>query len=149
MSRHRGGFPDGTFGGLAITKQHVDTLVGTIEAGTEGHAETGRKALPQRTRGYVHKGQCGGRVPFQVAVDFAKAEQILDRNVAGLRPGRVQGRRGVALRENEDIVRRVGGIGRVITHHREKQGGHNFGDRGATGRVSAARLRRRSDGVNP
>ncbi len=64
------------------------------------------------------------------------------------RPGGVENRRGVALRQHEPVVVRVARVPRVESHLREEQRRDQVGRRRARRRVSAAGRRRRANRVD-
>ena len=86
---------------------------------------------------------------FEVAAELAQLEQFLDREQAGLRPGRVQQRRRVALGQDEPVVVVIVRVLGVVAHVPEKEGGHHVRRRTARGRMPAARRRRGRNGMNP
>ena len=76
---------------------------------------------------------------FKVATELAQLQQIFGGKKAGLGPGGVEQRGGVALGQNEPIIIVEMWIFGIITHVPEEQRGHNIGRRTAGGGMSAAR----------
>src|SRR2546426_195322 len=85
---------------------------------------------------------------FQIAFEFSKFEQLARGKESRLRPGRVKQRSGMSFRKDEPIVVRVMGIFRVITHVSKEQCRHQIRGRATGSRMSAARSRRRGNGMN-
>ena len=83
-------------------------------------------------------GSRGVGCPSRSESDLAQLQQLGAIEGAGLGPGGVQNRRGVALRQDEAIAVRVVRISRVEPHLGEEQRGHDVGHRAAARRMTAA-----------
>ena len=79
------------------------------------------------------------RVALEPAAELAEGEQLLVRDRARRLVERVEQRRGVALREDQVVVRRVVGLVEVVAQVLREQHRHQVGRRHRRGRV--ARLR--------
>jgi hypothetical protein len=126
----RGGisrFPHRAFGGFAVAKQRVGAIVGLDAPRVQRDANGGANALAQRAGGDVDERKPRRRMTFEIRVDLSEIHQLGSIERASLRPGRVQNRRRVPLRQHEAIGVRVVGIVRIESHLREKQRGHDVG----------------------
>ena len=89
----------------------------------------GADALAERAGGDVDERQPRRRMAFEIGADLAQLQQLGAIERAGLGPGRVQHRRGVALRQHEPIAVRVLRILRIEAHLGEEQRRHDVGRR--------------------
>ena len=143
-----GRFPDRPFSRLAVAQEHVGAVVRPDAASVERNADGGAEPLAERPGRDIDKRQTRRRVPFEVRGEFAQLELLVAREEADRRPGRVQQRRGVALRQDEPVGACVARLLRVEPHLREEQRGHNVSGRTTGRRVTAPGRRGRTHGVD-
>ena len=141
-------FPDRAFSRFTVAEQAVGAVVGADAAGVQRAADGGADALAKRPGGDVDKRQARRWVPFEIRVKVAHLQQLGAIEEAGLRPRRVENRRGVPLREHEAIGAGVLRVFRIEPEFREEQGRNQFGGRRAAGRMAGARRGRRNNGVD-
>jgi hypothetical protein len=146
--RDVGRFPDRAFGHLAVAEEHVGAVVGLDSPRVERRADGGTDALAERARRHVDKRQPRCRMPLEVGVERAQLEQVGAGKEAGVRPGRIENRRRVPLREHEAIVVGILRIFRIEPHLAEKERRDDFGRRHAGRRVTAPRFGRRLDRID-
>ncbi len=141
--------PYRAFSRFTIAHQNKNALVGILELfRIEGHANSHRQTLPQRTGSYVHKGQSGSGMALQIRVDLTQSQQFLSREGTCLRPSGIEDRCGVPLREHEDVTVAIVWIARIVTHHGIEKHSHNLRRRSAARRMTAAGFGRGTDRVN-
>ncbi len=146
--RHVSRFPHRAFGHLAVAEEHVGAVVGLDAPRVERRADRGADALAERARRHVDKRQSRRRVPLEVGVEPAQLEQLGAGKEAGVRPGRIQNRRRVPLRQHEAVVVGILRILRIEAHLAEKERRDNLGRGHAGRRVTAPGLGRRLDRID-
>ena len=133
------GLPNRTLGAFAIAHQDVGPVIEVVQSGAQRHAHPHAQTLAQRAGGDIDKGKTRGRVPFQVAAQFAQGGQVLPREQTQLRPNGVQQRRRVAFRENQAVVVRVTRVFWIKPHvAKEQRGGQIRGRTAGTGMAAAS-----------
>jgi hypothetical protein len=147
-SRERRRFPNRAFGDFAIAHQDVGVVIQFVQSRGERHADADAEALAERTRRHVREREARRGMTFQFAGELPERRQFGNRQKTVFRPRGVKQRRGVAFRQNETVVVIVVRILRIVTHLPEKKRGDQIRRREARGRMSAARRRRRGDGMN-
>ena len=93
-------------------------------------------------------GSRGVGMPLEVRVEPAQLEQVGAGKEPGVRPGRVEDRRRVPLRQHEAVVVGILRIFRIEAHLAEKERRDNLGRRHARRRVTAPGLGRRLDRID-
>ena len=86
---------------------------------------------------------------FEIRVDLAQSQQFFARKRSGFGPGGIKDRRGMALREHEDIAVAVVWIARIVTHHGIEKDRHDLCRGAAARRVAAAGFGCGTDGIDP
>ena len=104
--------PDRALCHLGVTEQHPDPRVAAIEPHRDGHPEPDRESLAEGPGRHVHPGQLGdrGRMTLERRALLAEGQELVVAERADPFQRRVQAWRGVALRQDESVVRRVRGV---------------------------------------
>ncbi len=133
------GLPDRALGHLAVTAEAPDPRRRAVEplAG-ERQARGHRQALAERARGDVDPGQHRRGVALEPAAELAEAEQLVVVDRPGRLEARIEERRGVALGEDQVVVRGVARVLEVEPEVAVEQHGHQLGCGHRRGRVARA-----------
>ena len=142
-------FPDRTFGHLAVAEEHVGAVVGSDTARIERRADRRANALAERPGRDVDKRQPRRRVAFEVGVQLPQVQQVSARKEPRLRPGGVENRRRMPLRQHEAVVVGILRVLRIETHLAKEERRDNLGGGHAGRRVTRTRFGRRRNRVDP
>src|SRR6266850_4163659 len=142
--------PDLPFLLLAVPHDAVDPARAPVEARSVGHAARDRKSLPEGARGDLDAGRVVlARVPLQMPVELAEAEEVGQREIAALRHERVDHRRHVADREMPEVPPGIVKAIRIDAELVEKENGSEVGRRKRPAAVAALRSRQERYDVAP
>jgi len=104
------GLPHRSLGELGVAAEHPDPEVRGLQPGAgERDSDRDRQPLAERAGGDVDPGDLRGRMTLQARAEFAEGEELLVVDRAGHLVHAVEERRGVALGEDEMVVRRFSG----------------------------------------
>ena len=142
-------FPHRAFGHLAVAEEHVGPVVGSDAARVERRAHRRANALAERAGRDVDKRQPRRRMAFEVGVDLPQVEQIRARKEPRVRPGRVEDRRRMPLRQHEAVVVGILRVLRIEAHLAKEERRDHLGRGHAGRRVTGTRFGRRGDRVDP
>jgi hypothetical protein len=138
---NEGGLPDLTLLALAVAEHDECPRVAAGEAASEGDADAGRDAHPERACRHVEAGQAGHvGVALQPGAKLVEGQDLLHREVPAQGKGSVETDRRMTLREDEAIA--IGPVGFVgaDTHHAEIEGRQDLGRRQRPAQVACLGL---------
>ena len=130
----------------AVAQHAVDAGGDPVDPLADRDADGGGEALAQRAGGDADPGRIGRRMALEGRVDAPQRVQVLADGARFLQGGPEDGR-AVALGEDELVDVARGGVLRIEAELVEVEHRHDFGARHAGGRVTAAGLGGRGEGV--
>ena len=141
--------PHRPLGHLGVAAEHPYPEVGGFETGGgERDADRDGEALAERAGGDVDPGDLRRRVALQAGAELAEGEQLLVVDRPRRLVERVEQRRGVALGEDEVVVRAVLGGGEVVAEVAREEHRHQVGGRHRGRRMAGAGRGGRADRVD-
>ena len=141
-------FPHRAFSHLTVAEEHVRPVVGSDPARVERRADGRADTLAERARRDVDKRQARRGVTLEVRVDAPQVEEVGARKEPGMRPGRVENRRRMTLRQDEAVVVGILRRFRIEAHLPEKERRDDLCRRHARRRVAASGFRGRQDRID-
>ena len=143
------GLPHRALRHLAVAAQHPDAVREPVEPlPGERDADGEGKALPERPGRDIDPREDRNRMPFELAAELSKGEELLVRDRSCRLVERVEQRRRMALREDQMVVSRVVGVVEVVVVVLRKQHRHQVRRRHRRGRVARIRCRGRPHRVD-
>jgi hypothetical protein len=143
------GFPHRALGHLRVTAEDPDAVGELVQVlASQRDTDPDGEALPQRTGRDVHPGEGRRRVALQAAAELAEGQELLVGYGPRCLVYRVEQRRGVPLREDQVVVRRVPRSVEVVAQILAEEHGHELGRRHARGGVPRASAGARADAVH-
>ena len=140
--------PDRALRELAVARERPD-VVGRREhaLACERDPDGDRQTLAERAGGDVDPREHRRRMAFEAASELAERHELVVGDRTGRAEERVDQRRGVALAEDQVIVRGVLRLRPVVAEMAGEQNGHQIGGRQRRRRMAGARGRRAADRV--